>query len=67
MARKTDIRQLNNPNNDAYWVARGWFSRPDDWRERVEAGDVFPESQRSDSKVIDLREYLNRRTGRYAP
>ena len=25
-----------NPNNDAYWQARGWDERPDDWKERIE-------------------------------
>ncbi len=24
-----------NPNNDAYWQARGWRARPDDWKDRV--------------------------------
>lgn len=23
-----------NPNNDAYWQARGWDNRPEDWKER---------------------------------
>ena len=23
-----------NPNNDAYWRARGWSSRPRDWKAR---------------------------------
>ena len=26
---------LNNPNNDAYWQARGLPSRPSDWKLRV--------------------------------
>ena len=26
-----------NPNNDAYWEARGFDARPDDWEDRVEA------------------------------
>ena len=25
-----------NPNNDAYWRARGWSSRPNDWKVRVD-------------------------------
>ena len=24
-----------NPNNRAYWEARGWTGRPSDWKERV--------------------------------
>ena len=23
-----------NPNNDAYWQARGWSTRPADWKSR---------------------------------
>ncbi len=23
-----------NPNNDAYWQARGWSARPADWKSR---------------------------------
>ena len=26
-----------NPNNDAYWQARGLDRRPDDWRSRIKA------------------------------
>lgn len=25
-----------NPNNDAYWEARGYDERPDDWEDRIE-------------------------------
>lgn len=25
-----------NPNNDAYWQARGYNERPDDWEDRVD-------------------------------
>lgn len=24
-----------NPNNNAYWRARGWNARPSDWKNRV--------------------------------
>ncbi len=24
-----------NPNNDAYWEARGYDERPDDWEEQI--------------------------------
>ena len=27
--------QQNNPNNGAYWRARGYTERPSDWRERA--------------------------------
>lgn len=27
--------QQNNPNNDAYWQARGFAKRPADWRARL--------------------------------
>ena len=27
-----------NPNNDAYWQARGYNERPDDWEDRVDNG-----------------------------
>lgn len=37
MSRKDDrdnrSKQLN-PNNDAYWIARGYDKRPHDWDER---------------------------------
>lgn len=33
--RRTDNKSLqNNPNNDAYWRARGYSERPSDWQER---------------------------------
>lgn len=25
-----------NPNNDAYWQARGYSGRPKDWKQRLE-------------------------------
>ena len=31
-----------NPNNDAYWQARGWDERPDDWENEVEEGEKSP-------------------------
>ncbi|WP_457599358.1 hypothetical protein [Hydrogenimonas sp.] len=37
---KSDI---NNPNNDAYWKARGYPVRPNNWRELV-AKDSSPQS-----------------------
>ncbi len=38
MRRENDTdnrsKQLN-PNNDAYWVARGYNKRPADWKARI--------------------------------
>ena len=27
-----------NPNNDAYWQARGYNERPDDWEDQLDNG-----------------------------
>ena len=27
-----------NPNNDAYWQARGYNERPDDWEDKLDNG-----------------------------
>ena len=38
MAGKEDTNNRSiqlNPNNDAYWTARGWPGRPADWKKRV--------------------------------
>jgi hypothetical protein len=37
MAKHDDDNHSNqlNPNNDAYWEARGWDERPDDWENRL--------------------------------
>ena len=29
-----------NPNNDAYWVSRGYDGRPEDWEDRIERDDI---------------------------
>ena len=47
MARHDDDNRANqlNPNNDAYWEARGWDDRPDDWEDRINDEDpdaLFP-------------------------
>ena len=46
MSRQNDMdnhaNQLN-PNNDAYWSARGQDERPDDWEERVEEYQPAPD------------------------
>ena len=37
MSRKDDVNNRANqmnPNNDAYWTARGYDERPNDWKER---------------------------------
>ena len=34
-----------NPNNDAYWRARGWNARPNDWKARAGGGSrVAPQA-----------------------
>ena len=43
MPKKSNVPRDNrsnqlNPNNDAYWRARGFSKRPDDWRERIKRG-----------------------------
>ena len=35
--RKNHSNQMN-PNNDAYWQARGYNERPDDWEDRLSNG-----------------------------
>ena len=38
MSRQSDTDNHSdqmNPNNDAYWVARGHNKRPADWKERI--------------------------------
>ena len=38
MGRKDDMDNRSNqmnPNNDAYWTARGYDDRPDDWEDRA--------------------------------
>ncbi len=46
MSRKDDLdnhaNQLNQ-NNDAYWESRGWDERPEDWEDRVDSAQVFPD------------------------
>ena len=32
-----------NPNNDAYWEARGYGGRPEDWEDRIDRDDYQPE------------------------
>ena len=34
-----------NPNNDAYWQARGWDNRPEDWKERSHQEEDFSKSR----------------------
>jgi hypothetical protein len=38
--QKVNHSNLMNPNNDAYWEARGWDRRPDDWESRVARGET---------------------------
>ena len=42
MSKHQKVNHSNqmNPNNDAYWEARGWEKRPDDWETRVARGET---------------------------
>ena len=33
---RTNHANQMNPNNDAYWQARGYNERPDDWEDQVD-------------------------------
>ena len=33
---RTNHANQMNPNNDAYWQARGYIERPDDWKDQVD-------------------------------
>ena len=35
-----------NPNNDAFWQARGWSARPADWKSRY-SGEEHPQPANS--------------------
>ena len=42
MSRKDDRENRSNqmnPNNDAYWAARGYEERPDDWEDQATSQD----------------------------
>ena len=46
MTRRDDINNRANqmnPNNDAYWEARGFDERPDDWEDRNERATASAE------------------------
>lgn len=47
MGKHTDENRSNqlNPNNDAYWEARGYEGRPDDWTERLEDDEDKPDAR----------------------
>ena len=36
---RTNHSNQMNPNNDAYWQARGYNERPDDWEDRGADGE----------------------------
>ncbi len=38
--RNNHANQMN-PNNDAYWQARGYNERPDDWEDQWAQGEVL--------------------------
>ena len=44
MEQENRANQLN-PNNDAYWQARGWNRRPADWQDRVGRNEEPPANQ----------------------
>ena len=43
--RNNHANQMN-PNNDAYWQARGHNERPDDWEDRMANGEEQPSRER---------------------
>lgn len=47
MSRKDDLdnhsRQCD-PEHEAYWTARGWEEKPDDWQERNDSGNTMPDN-----------------------
>ncbi len=52
MSRKDELdnhANQMNPNNDAYWEARGFDGRPDDWEDRVDEDDDRPERSDKDT------------------
>ena len=52
MSRKGDTNNRANqmnPNNEAYWTARGYDERPPDWDERSSADQDRAEQRRSSS------------------
>jgi len=58
--------QVNNPNNDAYWMSLGYSSRPDNWAQRVAEerleGQLEAKANTLASRLIDVRKAANRRT-----
>ena len=47
MSRRDDINNRANqmnPNNDAYWEARGFNERPDDWEDQTERANAASEN-----------------------
>ena len=43
--RNNHANQMN-PNNDAYWQARGYSERPDDWKNLVDKKEPGPVPKR---------------------
>ena len=46
MSRRDDINNRANqmnPNNDAYWEARGFDERPDDWEDQRDRANASGE------------------------
>ena len=57
---RTNHANQMNPNNDAYWQARGYNERPDDWEDQVTKRN----SSRSTNAVTTLRGLGGNQTGR---
>ena len=56
---RTNHANQMNPNNDAYWQARGYNERPDDWEDQVgqkgtAAGPPTPSRRSGDWEVTKL-------------
>jgi hypothetical protein len=53
MSKHQKVNHSNqmNPNNDAYWEARGWDRRPGDWQARAARGET--EVSRSGYQTIN--------------
>ena len=46
--RNNHANQMN-PNNDAYWQARGYNERPDDWEDQVDKEKQQVQERRHDA------------------
>ncbi len=45
---------VNNPNNDAFWIAQGFSGRPQDWRQRYESmGHITSSKKRNEKRQFN--------------